>query len=82
MPFNQGSNGAGNVGGAGNPQSEDNADYVTAYLWKKFLCRDGILALLQKYISRQKEITPYIDTKTRKLKKKESKKKACRKGEW
>lgn len=74
MPFNQGSNGAGNVGGAGNPQSEDNADYVTAYLWKKFLCREGLLALLQKYISRQKEQTPYIDTKTRKLKKKESEK--------
>lgn len=31
MPFNQGSGGAGNVGGAGNPESED-GDYVTSYL--------------------------------------------------
>ena len=32
LPFNQGSNGAGNVGGKGNPQIDD--DYITSYLWK------------------------------------------------
>ena len=32
LPFDQGSNGAGKDGGAGNPQTED-GDYVTSYLW-------------------------------------------------
>lgn len=59
MPFNQGSCGAGNVGGAGNPPSDDG--YVTGYLWKKFLCREGLLGLLQKYISRQKETQFYLE---------------------
>lgn len=35
IPFNQGSNGAGNVGGAGNPEAKD-GDYVTSYLWKMY----------------------------------------------
>lgn len=52
MPFNQGSNGAGNVGGAGNPQC-DEAEYVTSYLWKDVLRRDVLLAILQRYIMRQ-----------------------------
>ena len=56
MPFNQGSNGAGNVGGAGNPPSED-GDYATSYLWKKVLRRDVLLAILQRYIMRQEETT-------------------------
>ena len=54
IPFNQGSNGAGNVGGAGNPEAKD-GDYVTSYLWKKVLRRDMLLAILQRYIMRQKE---------------------------
>lgn len=56
IPFNQGSNGAGNVGGAGNPESKD-GDYVTSYLWKNVLRRDMLLAILQRYIMRQKEET-------------------------
>ena len=32
LPFNQGSNGAGNVGGKGNPNNENG--YDTAYLWR------------------------------------------------
>ena len=43
MPFNQGSNGAGKVGGAGNPDSTD-------YLWKKVLQKDIFLEILQKYL--------------------------------
>lgn len=54
MPFNQGSNGAGNVGGAGNPQAEGD-EYVTSYLWRDVLRRDMLLAILQRYIMRQKE---------------------------
>ena len=54
MPYNQGSGGAGNVGGAGNPKSED-GDYATSYLWKRVLRRDMLLSILQRYISLQKE---------------------------
>ena len=54
MPYNQGSGGAGNVGGAGNPESTD-GDYATSYLWKRVLRRDMLLSILQRYISRQEE---------------------------
>jgi len=54
IPFNQGSNGAGRVGGAGNPQREDGG-FVTAYLWEEVLKRDTLLAILQRYIMRQEE---------------------------
>lgn len=54
IPFNQGSNGAGQVGGAGNPARADNG-YVTAYLWEEVLKREMLLAILQRYISRQEE---------------------------
>ena len=43
MPFNQGSNGAGKVGGAGNPST-------TNYLWEKVLRKDIFLEILQKYL--------------------------------
>ena len=68
MPFNQGSGGAGNVGGAGNPPSPqadgqlpsgrgavEDGDYATSYLWKRVLRRDMLLSILQRYISRQEE---------------------------
>ena len=48
LPFNQGSNGAGNVGGAGNPDVQHG--YVTSYLWEKVLQRDMLLELVQRYI--------------------------------
>lgn len=54
IPFNQGSNGAGKVGGAGNPERGDGG-YVTSYLWEHILQRDMLLAILQRYISRQEE---------------------------
>lgn len=54
IPFNQGSNRAGKVGGAGNPEREDGG-YVTSYLWEHILQRDMLLAILQRYISRQEE---------------------------
>ena len=43
LPFNQSSNGAGKIGGAGNPST-------TAYLWREILCKDTLLELLQKYL--------------------------------
>jgi type I restriction enzyme R subunit len=47
LPFNQGSNGAGNVGGAGNPPSDN---FPVAYLWEQVLIKDRLLEILQKYI--------------------------------
>jgi len=55
LPFNQGSNGPGVDGGAGNPQSET-GDYVTSYLWETVLQKDSFLDILQKFISYQKEV--------------------------
>ena len=50
LPFNQGSNGAGNDGGAGNPQAEG-GDYVTSYIWKDVLNKDSLLDIIRKFIS-------------------------------
>lgn len=52
LPFDQGSNGPGQDGGAGNPATED-GDYVTSYLWKEVLQKDKLLDILQKFISFQ-----------------------------
>lgn len=50
LPFNQGSNGAGNDGGAGNPQANGD-NYVTSYLWENVLQKDSLLDIIQKFIS-------------------------------
>ena len=50
LPFNRGSNGAGNDGGAGNPQAEDD-NYVTSYIWENVLQKDSLLDIIQKFIS-------------------------------
>ena len=54
LPFNQGSNGAGRDGGAGNPPTDD-GDYVTSYLWKEVWQKDKLLDIVQKFINVQKE---------------------------
>lgn len=51
LPFNQGSNGAGNVGDGGNPECIDG--YATSYLWKYVLKKEMLLSIFQRYISRQ-----------------------------
>lgn len=53
LPFNQGSNGAGNVGGKGNPINSNS--YDTAYLWEQVLCKDSLLDILHKYLHLQVE---------------------------
>ena len=58
LPFNQGSNGPGVDGGAGNPQRAD-GDYVTAYLWRDVLQKDSLLDMIQKFI--------HFDEKEKKL---------------
>lgn len=51
LPFNQGSNGAGNVGDGGNPKSWEG--YATAYLWEYVLSPSMLLSIFQRYISKQ-----------------------------
>ena len=53
LPFNQGSNGAGVTGGAGNPEYKDG--YATHYLWEEVLQRDSLLDLIHRFISWVKE---------------------------
>lgn len=53
LPFNQGSNGAGNVGGQGNPINDDG--YDTDYLWKSVLCKERLLEIIHKYLHLQVE---------------------------
>ena len=53
MPFNQGSNGAGNSGGKGNPANPNG--YSTAYLWEEVLQRDSLLDIIHCFISYVKE---------------------------
>ena len=48
LPFNQGSNGAGNDGGKGNPANPDG--YPTSYLWESVLQKDSALDIIQKFI--------------------------------
>jgi len=48
LPFNQGSNGAGNDGGKGNPANPDG--YPTSYLWEDVLRKDSALDIIQKFI--------------------------------
>ncbi|MCG4585736.1 type I restriction endonuclease, partial [Anaerosalibacter bizertensis] len=48
LPFNQGSNGAGNVGGKGNPENPNG--YATSYLWEKVLTKDTIMDIIQRFM--------------------------------
>ena len=49
LPFNQGSNGAGNDGGKGNPPNPNG--YPTAYLWENVFSRNSMMDILQKFMS-------------------------------
>ena len=51
LPFNQGSAGAGNDGGKGNPANPDG--YPTAYLWEEVFQRDSMLDIVQKFLHLQ-----------------------------
>ncbi|MBO5737731.1 type I restriction endonuclease subunit R [bacterium] len=53
LPFNQGSNGAGNDGGKGNPANPEG--YPTAYLWEQVFQKDSMMDILQKFIHLQIE---------------------------
>lgn len=53
LPFNQGSNGAGKVGGAGNPVNPDG--YASSYLWESVLTKDRLLEIIHKYMHLRQE---------------------------
>ena len=67
LPFNPGSNGAGNIGDGGNPQPTDGS-YATAYLWERVLSPDMLLSILQRYISKQVEEKIVLEKGVRKKK--------------
>ena len=49
LPFNVGTNGPGNSGGAGNPPAAPGR-YAVAYLWEEIWQRDNWLEILQRFI--------------------------------
>lgn len=51
LPFNQGSNGAGNDGGKGNPVNPNG--YPTSYLWENVFQKDSMMDIIQKFIHLQ-----------------------------
>lgn len=53
LPFNQGSNGSGVSGGAGNPQNP--YGYITSYLWEDVLSKTSIIDILHRFISNPKD---------------------------
>lgn len=58
LPFNLGSNGAGNQGGKGNPKAAE-GHFATDYLWEDVLAKDSLLDILQSFV------TIEVDPKTK-----------------
>ena len=58
LPFNLGSNGAGNQGGKGNPKAPD-GHFATDYLWEDVLSKESLLDIIQSFI------TIEVDSKTK-----------------
>ncbi|MDU6163443.1 MAG: type I restriction endonuclease, partial [Staphylococcus epidermidis] len=48
LPFDQGSNGPGHVGGAGNPSNPNG--YPTSYLWEKVLTSHQLLDIIERFM--------------------------------
>jgi len=55
LPFNTGSNGPGQPGGAGNPTPTDPGTYATSYLWEQVWQPDNWLDLLQRFVHLHRE---------------------------
>jgi len=49
LPFNQGSNGAGQVGSAGNPENLEG--YPTSYLWVEVLQRNQLMDIIERFMN-------------------------------
>ncbi|MBT2526000.1 type I restriction endonuclease subunit R [Streptomyces sp. ISL-99] len=58
LPFNTGSNGPGQPGGAGNPTPTTYGAYATSYLWEQVWQPDNWLDLLQRFVHLHKTKTP------------------------
>ncbi|MDM8084886.1 DEAD/DEAH box helicase family protein [Cellulomonas cellasea] len=56
LPFNLGTGGAGNEGGAGNPTSD--GGYKTAYLWEQVWSPDNWLDLLRRFLHVEDPVAP------------------------
>ena len=52
LPFNQGTNGPGNIGGAGNPPAGESG-YATSYLWERVWQPDNWLDLIKRFLHRE-----------------------------
>ncbi len=63
LPFNQGSNGAGNDGGKGNPSTQSGLvkDYPSEHLWKVVLQKDSLLEIIQKFLHLEVKEEKYVD---------------------
>lgn len=61
LPFNQGSNGAGCDGGAGNPPNPDG--YQTSYLWENVLQADSLLDILNRFEHVEEKQESFVDPK-------------------
>ncbi|MEG0733231.1 MAG: type I restriction endonuclease [Vagococcus sp.] len=53
LPFNQGSNGPGNVGEKGNPINKEG--YPTSYLWEEVLTTDNLMEIIQRFMNLEED---------------------------
>lgn len=68
LPFNQGSAGAGNDGGAGNPANPDG--YATSHLWEVALQKDSLLDIVNKFLHLEVKEETELDTRGNEVKRK------------
>ena len=68
LPFNQGSAGAGNDGGEGNPANPDG--YATSHLWEVALQKDSLLDILNKFLHLEVKEETEVDSRGKEVKRK------------
>ena len=68
LPFNQGSAGAGNDGGAGNPANPNG--YATSHLWEIALQKDSLLDIINKFLHLEVKEETELDSRGREVKRK------------
>lgn len=65
LPFNQGSAGAGNDGGAGNPANPEG--YATSHLWEIALQKDSLLDIINKFLHLEVKEETELDARGREV---------------
>lgn len=68
LPFNQGSAGAGNDGGSGNPANPDG--YATSHLWEVALQKDSLLDIVNKFLHLEVKEETELDARGNEVKRK------------